>query len=263
MQRFGLATIPAGTPLSELEKILVPLYVMHRYQTEAVAKLIGGLEYTYSVKGFGKPAQAIPVAWERQKKAAGLLTSLFQEKYLGIPDHIAQLLLPPASGYQRTRESFATFSAPAFDEQAVIESGTGFIMDLMLHPERLGRLHNQGYLREYLADMNQSLLKGNYDDKVRKTAEVLYITKLKTIASSDNASHALRAHCNHALEAYSFAMLDNKIQKSGKSKMVDEVHDAYIGNLLRMDAQKVKEARLPAFPAVPPGAPIGACSMDE
>jgi hypothetical protein len=263
LQRFGLATIPAGTPMSELEKIFVPLYFMHRYQTEAVAKIIGGLEYTYAVKGFGKPAQATPVSWERQKKAITLLTSLFEEKYLAVPEHISSLLLPPASGYRRTRESFATFSAPAFDEQAVIESGTGFILDLLLQSERLGRLANQGVLKEYLTDINGAIMEGPYDDKVRKTAEILYITKLKTLAGADNTSHVLRAHAQYAIEAYRQMILKNKNAKTARSKLKDEVHDAYVWELLNLDIQKVKEAKLPGVPAVPPGAPIGSCSMDD
>jgi hypothetical protein len=262
-QRFGIATIPVGTPFSELEKIFVPVYFMHRYQTEAVAKLIGGLDYTYAVKGFGKPAQVTPVSWERQKKATALLTSLFQEKYLAVPDHIRNLMLPPASGYKRTRESFATFSTPAFDAQAVVESGTGFILDLLLQPERLNRLFNQGVLKEYLADINRAILEGRYEDEVRKTSEVLYITKLKAVEASDNTSHALRAHIHHCLQAYSQSILKNKTLKSVKTKDVDEVHDAYVWQLLQLDSQKVKEAKLPAFPTVPPGAPIGSCSMDE
>ena len=51
LDNFGMANLKAGAPYSELEKILVPVYLMHRYQAEAVTKLIGGIDYEYSVKG--------------------------------------------------------------------------------------------------------------------------------------------------------------------------------------------------------------------
>ena len=46
--QFGLRNIPVGEPLSSLEEMLVPLYLHHRYQLEAAAKSIGGLDYTYA-----------------------------------------------------------------------------------------------------------------------------------------------------------------------------------------------------------------------
>ena len=49
--------IPEGRPLAELEEVLVPVYFAHRYQVEAVAKLIGGQSYTYAVRG----------GWDRQR----------------------------------------------------------------------------------------------------------------------------------------------------------------------------------------------------
>ncbi|HAH38319.1 MAG TPA: peptidase, partial [Algoriphagus sp.] len=43
LKTFGLNAIPDGTPEALLEEVLVPLYLMHRYQVEATSKLIGGL----------------------------------------------------------------------------------------------------------------------------------------------------------------------------------------------------------------------------
>ncbi len=54
--------------MAELEKTLVPLYLLHRYQTEAAIKLIGGLDYRYNLRGDGQPDPQI-VAPEPQNKA--------------------------------------------------------------------------------------------------------------------------------------------------------------------------------------------------
>ena len=47
LNRFGENNIREGAPMATLEDVLVPLYMGHRYQVEAVAKLIGGEDYTF------------------------------------------------------------------------------------------------------------------------------------------------------------------------------------------------------------------------
>ena len=53
LARFGQDAIRPGEPMAQLEDTLVPLYLLHRYQTEAAAKWIGGLNYSYAVRGDG------------------------------------------------------------------------------------------------------------------------------------------------------------------------------------------------------------------
>ncbi len=43
LEQFGENDIPVGTSMSMLEDVLVPVYFYHRYQLEAVTKLIGGI----------------------------------------------------------------------------------------------------------------------------------------------------------------------------------------------------------------------------
>ena len=48
---FGPNKIPDGTALARLEELLVPVYMYHRYQVEAASKVLGGVNYAYTVKG--------------------------------------------------------------------------------------------------------------------------------------------------------------------------------------------------------------------
>jgi len=54
LARFGENAIKDGTPMAQLEDTLVPLYLLHRYQTEAAVKEIGGLDYRYQLRGDGQ-----------------------------------------------------------------------------------------------------------------------------------------------------------------------------------------------------------------
>jgi hypothetical protein len=51
ISNFSVDNIRTGEAYSVLEDVFVPLYFFHRYQTEAAVKRIGGLNYTYAVKG--------------------------------------------------------------------------------------------------------------------------------------------------------------------------------------------------------------------
>ncbi|KKK96260.1 hypothetical protein LCGC14_2664560, partial [marine sediment metagenome] len=51
LDKFSEESIREGIPYSELEDLLVPAYMLHRYQLEAAVKTIGGVEYNYALKG--------------------------------------------------------------------------------------------------------------------------------------------------------------------------------------------------------------------
>ena len=51
ISNFSKDNIRTNEPYSVLEDVFVPLYFFHRYQTEAAAKVVGGLDYNYAVKG--------------------------------------------------------------------------------------------------------------------------------------------------------------------------------------------------------------------
>jgi hypothetical protein len=51
LSRFGEQNIREGRSMAQMEDVLVPIYLFHRYQTEATVKLIGGVDYAYALRG--------------------------------------------------------------------------------------------------------------------------------------------------------------------------------------------------------------------
>ena len=51
LNNLSIDHLREGETYSTLEDRLVPIYLLHRYQIEAVVKLIGGIDYDYAVKG--------------------------------------------------------------------------------------------------------------------------------------------------------------------------------------------------------------------
>jgi hypothetical protein len=258
LKNFGLHTIPKGTPISELEKILVPVYLMHRYQIEAVSKLIGGLEYSYAVKGFGKVEPLKAVDTQKQDEALQALLQILTSEYLSLPIHITELIYPPADGYPLNNESFTTKSAPAFDVSSVQESGVIMIMDVLFQPQRLQRLENQGLLRSYLSQIVAHLLTDIANDKIKQIANIQFILRIKALMHQENVGHMVRMELDNSLNKYRYQL--GMKQKSGTKSNDVLLH--YLYNLINIKNEDIKNIKLPNPAVIPPGAPIGSCSMD-
>jgi hypothetical protein len=139
LKNFSAAKIRFGAPMSTLEEVLVPVYMFHRYQTEAAAKLVGGLNYTYAVRGDGQPvADIVPAA--EQRRALDALLNTLNPAALAVPERILRLLPPHPPGYEATREDFHSRTQITFDSMAPVEAAADITVSLLLHPERATRL---------------------------------------------------------------------------------------------------------------------------
>ena len=105
LQRFGENAIQPGQPMALLEDTLVPLYLLHRYQTQAAAKEIGGLDYRYALRGDGQlVTEIVPAAAQRQALDAVLKT--ISPETLTLSESLLKILPPRPPAYPRTQESF-------------------------------------------------------------------------------------------------------------------------------------------------------------
>jgi len=139
LKNFGENAIKPGTPMAELEKTLVPLYLFHRYQAEAAIKEIAGLDYRYSQRGDGLPNPSV-VAPNEQKKALQSVLKTLAPETLTLPESILKLLPPVPPGYPRTKESFPAHTGVTFDPVAAAESAADLILKPLLNPERASRI---------------------------------------------------------------------------------------------------------------------------
>jgi hypothetical protein len=139
LSRFGEHAEPLGAPLSQLEDTLVPLYLMHRYQTEAAAKVIGGLDYRFQVRGDGQMNAAI-VDPREQRKALHAVIKTLSADTLTLPEQLLQWLPPRPPAFERTRESFPANTGLTFDPIAAAESAADLTLTALFDPQRAARL---------------------------------------------------------------------------------------------------------------------------
>lgn len=144
MANIGLKTIRTGDTLSSLEETFAPIYLLHRYQLDAVAKLIGGVSYEYELKGDYSKAKGVnTISAEQQKKALAAMLNTLQSDFLSIPKSLVQLITPKAYGESRNRESFQGRTGHTFDPISAAESAAGYSLSLLLKAERLNRIAQQ------------------------------------------------------------------------------------------------------------------------
>jgi hypothetical protein len=139
LARFGDNAVPEGAPLATLEDTLVPLYLMHRYQTEAATKMIGGLDYRYQLRGDGQMNAAI-VAPDEQRKALRAVVKTLSAETLTLPDALLKLFPPRPPDFERTRESLPARTGLTFDPIAAAESAADLTLGVLFDRERAARL---------------------------------------------------------------------------------------------------------------------------
>jgi hypothetical protein len=146
MRNFSAAVLPPDRQTGELAARLVPVYLLHRYQIEALARLLGGASYEGATgadlrAGAGSPGAAVvPVAAATQQQALARLVASLQAEQLALPAGVLDLVPPPAAGYGRDREYFGSRMDVAFDPLATVEAGAAHSVQFLFDPARLNRL---------------------------------------------------------------------------------------------------------------------------
>lgn len=260
--------IPVGAPMSALEDVLVPVYFMHRYQTEAVAKVIGGINYSYSVRGADNtPKVSIIDNGEQRSAFKGLLATL-EPDFLAIPEHILELIPPQAYGYQRGREQFKIHTGLTLDPLAAAEAAADYTFRFLLNPQRMARLIEQAARKPYYLSATEVLattarqLKeqvtggaGNYQHAIARVVEQRYLYHLIRLAAMKNIQPQVAATALSTLIDME-QDLNERIANSAKNSP-DRAHLRYMQEQIAQFRRDPSQFKVPPAPGLPDGSPIG------
>ena len=258
---FSADNIRSSEPYSVLEDVFVPLYFFHRYQTEAAVKLIGGLDYSYAVKGAGETVvKRIDPAVQRRALQTVLKT--IDVETIKIPQQALELFPPRAMGYNRTRESFKSRINVAFDALSAVETAAQMTMELLFHPERASRLvqhkgldKDQLGLDELMDEVIDHTLKKrrrpSYDMELQNTINFVVLQHLMNLAVSDGVYRQVNAIAEHKL---------NELKRWLEQRSAVGLQGMYYDKMLREINQfKIypEKFKLVKAPKIPDGSPIG------
>lgn len=145
---FDERALNEGEPYSLLNKRFAHVYLHHRTALQGVTKFIGGMEFSYALKGEGiEPTRSVPA--QDQKEALGLLMTALEPEALHVPDRVAELIPPEPFGWdqgwgwQVDETLIESPAGPMFDPVTVGHSLAQEIVDNLLHPERMARVASQ------------------------------------------------------------------------------------------------------------------------
>jgi hypothetical protein len=265
LKRFGENNIREGAPLATLEDVLVPVYMLHRYQVEAASKLVGGMDYTFALRGDGQTPTQIVVPAEQRRALAAVLATL-KADVLALPEPLLKIIPPRPPDYERGREHFKIHTGPAFDALAPAEAAAEHTLQFLFNPERGARLvefhardaGNPG-LEEVLDAILTATWKAPHGEgskgQIANAVDMVVLYDLMALAANDHASDEVRAIASfelHGLKGWLNAPL------AGRQLISDQAHISFASWQIEQFEKDPKQISVTP-PAEPPdGPPIGA-----
>jgi len=263
LSKFDESVIPPGDPMWFLNERLVPVYLHHRYAIEGAIKAIGGMDYTFALRGDTQvPARVVDPA--RQREALTALMATIRPKELAIPERLLAKLPPSPYGY---RGGWA-FDSPAgivFDPLAVARALSGYVADGILQPERVERViafHARNAASpsadEVMSTMigsvfDKAAASTSYEASLRRAARRAVVDALLSLAANPRATADARAVAESNL---------NRLATRLAAGSATDADDRAANGAIVRDARNWLDKRIapPKTTGViqlPPGTPIG------
>ena len=262
LNQLSLNHIKDGAPYSDLEDLFVPMYLLHRYQVEAVVKMIGGVDYNYAIKG-PIPFSVEVVSPTQQRNALLEYLNALNPKALKIPSHLNKLLHPRSFSNPRTRENFLSQTGVTFDYLGIATSLSDALIGMLLHPERANRL-----VMQFGFDKNQLSLKETLNILVnnhfKKTPRDTHENQLNEIVKGSILKHLMQLGQNSLASNITKAIIYEQLETL--DRWLAEHSEANFSNFYRMEIQNYFDNpsgfNLTSSKRLPDGSPIGSFSCD-
>jgi hypothetical protein len=262
LRRWGEAAIRRGMPMAQMEEVLVPAYLYHRYQVDAAASALGGMHYVYALRGDGRdPAPPVPAT--EQRAALSALLATLRPADLTLPEAVVRKLPPRPPGYERTRELFPRYTGLMFDKIAPAVVAADMTVSAMLRADRAARLVQQRVIDAGLPGLEEvldSLLAATfnpraatpYEAEIARAVQRVVVDRLMDLSANADMPQ---------VRAVATARLVRRMNESGSISSGDEATLAH-HHTLAMDIKRFLDRPYQAYvrpPIVdaPPGAPIG------
>jgi hypothetical protein len=275
LARFGPANLPTGAPLSDLRRVIVPIYLFHRYEIDAVSKSVGGVDFTYATRGDGLHTPE-RVGGQRQREALNAMLSTLNPAVLDLPDPLIDQLsagIDGASDKSYDVEQFGRPSSPVFDIGEAADAAADITFGDLLAPSRLERVAEQGagdpaqlglpeLLDRTIGNIFSSAAETGRRAMLRRRVQLRLIVQLAGLLEDKRTSPTVTAQVRSALDRLG-RQLD--MRTSGDPADVAQAH--YLSTILLnrsqnelatlVDADKKRDI------APPPGMPIGGDGAED
>ena len=263
LERFGVQAIQSDMPMATIEEALVPLYMHHRYQVEATASAIGGVEYTYAVRGDGlQPFRRVSA--DMQRGALDALMRTLVPAELTLPESVLNVIPPRPPGFGRHRELFPRYTGSAFDAVTPAVVAAGHTVAMVLEPTRAARLVQQHTFDPSLPGLEE-VLEGLFEASMGASANTEYQAEVKRAVEGVVLARVMWLARNASMpqvRAISSALLrrsHSELLSRGQSEAHAQMLAGDIQRFLDRPGEVVTDR---VAPSAPPGSPIGEPALD-
>jgi len=257
LEHFSSDAIAPNTPLAKLEDVLVPVYNYHRYQLEATCKLIGGMNYSYSVKGDAQVKPTI-LSKEVQTKALNAALDCLNPETLTLSEKIIQMIPPRPPMYYGIGELFEKRTGMSFDPLTAAEALTNYELAFLFNSERANRLvqlkaeaATPGW-DDVLDAIIQKTWKAAPEKGLKQEVSIqtqqMVLSWLISLSMNENANFQVKSICFDRLQS-----LKLFVTEKAKSNPNLKAHYSYAIERIN----KPKDIIVPQAKTIAPGAPIG------
>ena len=185
LNNLGLDHLKNNEPYSKIEDIIVPIYLLHRYQIEGTAKAIGGLKYEYFVKN-NKKQRIEFVDNDLQMRSLESLINVINPVNLTLPSSLINIITPRSFRNNRTRENFNSNTGVAFDYISASSSILNHTFNLLFNYQRVNRIVQQNMLNNNLISLDKYLdiiidsiynynSSNKYQDELNKNSKSIFL----------------------------------------------------------------------------------------
>jgi len=263
LDNFSEKAIPQDAPMATLEEVLVPMYLLHRYQVLAAAKSIGGLYYTHALKNDGQLPTKMVEPMQQWRALDALLNTITPDA-LALPEALIAKIPPRPTGYPSSVETFGGHTGTTFDPIAAAETAADNTLTNLFDPERAARLieyqsrdEKQPGLMPVIDRIIDHTWKApvvpGYKGELQVMVDNLMLKHLLTLAAANASAENVKGEALlkiHELKEWMTSQLGNAVPKQKAA--------LYFG-LSQIEDFEKDPAKFQPEPALemPPGAPIG------
>ena len=267
LAKFGEQAIKLHQPMATLEEVLVPLYLHHRYQVEAAASVVGGIYFTYALRGDGREPVRFASAAEQKTALAAVLATVTPSE-LALPRPLLKKIPPRPAGYGNTRELFPRYTGQMFDAVTPAVAAANLTLGYLFDDARAARLVEQHALDPTLPSLEAVLdqiltavftapTADAYEAEVARAVQRVAVEQLMTLANGADMPQV------RAIAAQKLKQRQDRLNAAPAGTSSASAH----ASLLAADIKRFLDRPLaPAtrvdIPNAPPGAPIGDPGMD-
>ena len=232
IEKFDERAIKPGEPMYLLNMRFAHVYLHHRYSLEGLIKYIGGMDFTYAVRGDNQPPTTVLPAAEQRRALTRVLDELEPAK-LAVPARVMALIPPVPAGGDPSVEWIGSAGGTSFDQISLAGGLATEVVEGILERERAARLvlfNARDAANPSLDEVIRTLVNRTWGatpsttaehHALRRAVQQVVLNTLLDRAGDKEAMAEVRAICAMHLD-----LLKNRLSAAGGGSPAERAHRA-------------------------------------